>query len=497
MNTVNKSIALAVIALMIVADVGLFLSAATDEVDAEGEYTVETVATDESDVRLQIYGNANGDDYIDQNDIVTLQYIVDHGMSNWSEYFPFADANQDGTIDEEDVSVVQTIIDGDEVRMYYLNWYDYVSYVNYPISSNIMCDYSTFELLCATHTFDRLMAIDQSATIYIGKYAGLDECIVIPTNGNNEEHTLESLATAAAQGVGTIIQWTGGGATNYLWEKPGIDNIANEISIVSLTIQGPDCINGALMFAQMLGDITLADDYKAWYDNATGLFSEIGTSIEKKTVSAIRCFESDQYGTYRMYGSDQSPALWLNMIINFQDAYVGKSGFTVLNSLEELVSSATEEIILITQRRDGTTYEQFNNFAQERLDTLYGRTGQYSDGTIYMIEWEALPFFSGPAGCYILASYLYPEHFALDDAYDYLQTYLDLFSPNEDADARVGFTYTSGTASGGDDAPAEDDSPSGDDTPADGGDNTMMYVGAIVAVVIVAAVAVYLYKRNN
>ena len=482
LNITNRIVAISIIALFIIADIGILAT-------SPGADAGDSPASDVSDIRLQIYGNANGDDYIDERDVETLRSIISDGTADWESQHPFADANQDGRIDDDDIAVVEAVIAGDKVRMYYLNWSGYVSYVNYPISQDIMCDYSTFELLGATHTFDKLMAIDQSATIYIGKYDGLDDCIVIPTDGNSEEHTIESLATAAAQGVGTIIQWTGGGATNYLWEMPGIDEIADQVSIVSLTVQGPDCINGALMFAQMLGDITLADDYKRWYDDAVGMFDDIGTTIEKKTVSAIRCFESDQHGTYRMYGSQQSPALWLNMVIDFQDPYVGKTGFTVLNSLEELVSSATDEIILITQRRDGTTYDQFDAFAQERLDTLYGNTDQYLNGTIYMIEWEALPFFSGPAGCYILAAYLYPEHFDLDDAYDFLQTYLNLFSPNTDADARVGFTYTSGSSGAGPDTGGSED--------ASGGDGTMLYVGiAAVAVIAVCAVA-FVIRRNS
>lgn len=480
--------AIAMTAVLLISGIGAFISDAQADATTTG---VDAEINGVDDVRLQIYGNADGDDDIDTDDIDTINTIVSEKITDWETKYPFADADQDGTITSADADVVQDIIDKKEVKMYYLNFKGGVSYVNYPISHNIMCDYSTFELLCATHTMDDLMAIDQSATIYIGKYDKLSDCIVIPTNGNSAEHTLESLAAAMSQGVGTLIQWTGGGATNYLWEMENIDEIASELSIVSLTIQGPNCINGALMFAQMLGDITLADDYKEWYDEAVGLFDAIGTTIEKKTISCIRCFESDVYGTYRMYGSEQSPALWFNKVVDFQESYVGKTGFTVLNSLEELVSTATDEIILMTQRRDGTTYEEFDAFCEERLQTLYGNTEQYANGTIYMIEWEAMPFFSGPAGCYILAAYLYPEYFDLEDAYAFLQTYLDLFSPNEDADAHVGFTYKAvGTSA--------DDGDDGTEAIDDGDGNVILYIAiAIVAIIAVAGIACYCHNRRN
>lgn len=489
----RTALAIALAMIFIVTDIGVgitsdYSSASTGSSD---------IVSDPDQVRLQIYGNANGDDYIDEKDIDILNSIISNNVTDWSSTYPFADANQDGVIDSQDVDVVRKIINGDSVRMYYLNRYDYLSFVNYPISSSIMCSNMTYPLLYVTGTFDKLMAIDQSAKNYMGEYEGWDKYILIPNLA--QEHTLESLTSAISQGVGTFIQWTGGQGSNYLWEMSGIDEVASEMSIVTVHIMGPNCIKGALMFAEMLGDIHLADDYKAWYDDALDRFSVIGNTVEKKTVSVIQCFGSAEFGTYRFYGSNQPPAYWFNVVLDFQDGCKGKSGMTVANSFEEFVTMATDEIVVMS-RRDGATREDYASVIQERLQRIYGQSEQYEDGKIYVIDWDAMPYFNGPAGCYILAAYLYPGQFKMDDALDFLQTYLDKFEPGN-ANARVGFTYPMIQSSSDDDDNPSDKpivTPDDNSNDSDNSDNTMIYVVlAVIVVAIVAAIAVYVHKRNS
>ena len=61
---------------------------------------------------------------------------------------------------------------------------------------------------------------------------------------------------------------------------------------------------------------------------------------------------------------------------------------------------------------------------------------------MYVVDFEMMPFAAGPAGCYILAAYLYPGLFDIEDALDFLQEYLDEYAVRSGADARQGFTYT-------------------------------------------------------
>lgn len=63
--------------------------------------------TNVSSVRLQVFGNANEDDTIDQRDIDYIGEVIrgDRKASN------LTDANNDGTIDQADIAQVNAIID--------------------------------------------------------------------------------------------------------------------------------------------------------------------------------------------------------------------------------------------------------------------------------------------------------------------------------------------------------------------------------------------------
>jgi iron complex transport system substrate-binding protein len=63
-----------------------------------------------ADFTLGIFGNANRDCTIDEDDLEYLQGIID----GTNEAVDLADANYDGQIDEEDIAQIEAIISGDE-----------------------------------------------------------------------------------------------------------------------------------------------------------------------------------------------------------------------------------------------------------------------------------------------------------------------------------------------------------------------------------------------
>ncbi|KUK44451.1 MAG: Periplasmic binding protein [Methanothrix harundinacea] len=59
---------------------------------------------------LTVYGNANLDDIIDEDDVEYVQGIID----GTEEETQFADADYDGQIDESDIAQIELIIAGEE-----------------------------------------------------------------------------------------------------------------------------------------------------------------------------------------------------------------------------------------------------------------------------------------------------------------------------------------------------------------------------------------------
>lgn len=433
----------AIVAVAIIV-VAAFAVATVIDSDDDPNYTGASF----DDIRLRIYGNANGDDYINNLDTEVVRNIIDCNNDDdetndidWRTEYPFADADYNGVIDSNDVSVIESIINGESTRMYYYNFYERVTYVNYPIGQKIGAEYLVLQLLPAIGCYDMLKALDATtiSTYSSGEiYPGVSD---MANMGEWRNITIESLADLYEDGViDTFIQWTGGHNTDYLWDNAVASGIADKISFVIVPCQGPDVINGVLMLSCMLGDQSLSDDYRMWYDEAMDLLDEIESTVnEKKTVTVVRCYNTN-VSNIAAFGSNQGPALWFNEIINFQDAYVGATNFVNLGSIEAFSSSATDEVIVMF--RKNCAHEDFNNLVETYLTTVYSQTDQFKNGTMYVIDFEIMPYAAGPAACYILAAYLYPELFDLDDALDYLQEYLDNFAVRTDADARVGYTYT-------------------------------------------------------
>ena len=91
----NKSIiAIAIVAVIIVAGAGIYLvlgNNGSEKVDPADETT-----------RLNICGNANLDNYLDDRDIQFIQDIIDGKETKTT----LADANNDGKIDQKDIDQV-------------------------------------------------------------------------------------------------------------------------------------------------------------------------------------------------------------------------------------------------------------------------------------------------------------------------------------------------------------------------------------------------------
>jgi iron complex transport system substrate-binding protein len=82
-----------------------------------------------SDFTLEIFGNANMDDTIDEQDIEYVQGIID-GTNDETD---LADANYDGTIDEQDIAQIKSIIESDEKKITIIDSADRIVTVEEPI----------------------------------------------------------------------------------------------------------------------------------------------------------------------------------------------------------------------------------------------------------------------------------------------------------------------------------------------------------------------------
>ncbi|MDR0508750.1 MAG: dockerin type I repeat-containing protein [Candidatus Methanoplasma sp.] len=127
----TKTIVILVVAVVVVSSIGVAWFVFGDE----GRDRIEI------DAQLEVFGNANGDNTIDQADLDLIQDII-KGEKSFENY-PLADADCNGVVNQLDYNLTNSIINAssnNRVRINILNHYDggtLVETVMYPVTSAV------------------------------------------------------------------------------------------------------------------------------------------------------------------------------------------------------------------------------------------------------------------------------------------------------------------------------------------------------------------------
>ena len=78
--------------------------------------------SDMDGAELKVYGNINGDRYLDAADATMIQQLIDDGAT--AEDYPLADANRDGVLDAADIEVIDKVAAGEKTVIWHINYHD-------------------------------------------------------------------------------------------------------------------------------------------------------------------------------------------------------------------------------------------------------------------------------------------------------------------------------------------------------------------------------------
>ncbi|MCQ2085477.1 MAG: dockerin type I repeat-containing protein [archaeon] len=450
----NAIIAIIAVAIVVVAGGAVAVKVINDKDDG-----YSPAAYNDADVRLRIFGNANGDDVINEDDVKTIQKIIDDKNDKWKDEYYFADANHDGKIDSKDVDAVKDIIAKKPMKMWYESAFSIKdkydgsndridAYVNYPIGTKIGCEYSDVDILSVLGVYRYFSATSETAQADYGNtlYPGISD---LPTMGAKDELNLEAIGNLNREGkLDTLIPRTGGTSTNYIWDNAKAAGLTDKVSIVMVMVQGEHCVNGALMLACMLGDQTLSEKYVKWFDSAMDTLGKLD-KIDKKTCIVMKTFNPDNLSNVNAYNQYQPPALWFSKVINFTEQTAGKKGFTSLGSAEAIKAAMGTTDFVICQTKHTpkvTNQEEYNTWAAAKIESIFKNLPVYDAHKVYTIDFSLMPFFGGPAGCLLLASQIYgDEVISWDDACKMVNEYCSDFMPEGSNTAKGmswGYTYT-------------------------------------------------------
>ena len=138
-------IIVAVVAVVAIAAVGAFVFMNGNDKGDGGDVTPDdyltpksgTAKVDSVDTKLFVFGNANNDVYLDNDDVKFIQDIVDKKTSWNKKTNPLADTNADGEITDKDVKLLKQFIAGKTAPMFYLNSYLDTTKIQFPLTGKI------------------------------------------------------------------------------------------------------------------------------------------------------------------------------------------------------------------------------------------------------------------------------------------------------------------------------------------------------------------------
>ncbi|MBP5203027.1 MAG: hypothetical protein J6Z16_00020, partial [Candidatus Methanomethylophilaceae archaeon] len=149
----NKLIAVALVAIIALAAVAALILLNNDDNNKEDDSWKKDITG-----RLQVFGNANGDDYINDDDLKAIDSFIKNGSWDKTKY-PYADANGDGKITAEDRSMVQNMIAGKSVDVRYVDGNGDIRSAHFPVTGLVVGGTAVHPVINAVGAYDKAVAL--------------------------------------------------------------------------------------------------------------------------------------------------------------------------------------------------------------------------------------------------------------------------------------------------------------------------------------------------
>ena len=401
----SKIIAIAAIAIIITAGCGAFLIMN----DEEGGYR----STDNTG-RLAIMGNANNDDYLDKEDLATIDAILD-GTVNSDDY-PLADANNDGKVDSEDRKMVERMIDREAMSIYYVNGNDEIKSVSYPLNRTVVVGTN------AALTMQAVGAVKAGKVVGTTGEATKDYCLFSDFKDLPKVSTSILVADYdAVTKIGNVDAIITMSSKSYLKNESTFTEAGIDVVRISSS-DGMKAISVALTIGYLLNLEESANEYAKFCDKVISHVTEKKNTIDSSDVKTCLCATmanhvsgtiSDFYGLTTMCGGN-NVADWSTTTKQFNDG----------------------DEWLLNEKYHVDVFIHFHNYGYDTSADLSSMYNTYrenfdaiqtvKDGNYYMINGNM------PAVVRLAytASILYPEVFGADYGDIVHQEYIDSFIDN-------------------------------------------------------------------
>ena len=428
----------AVVVVIIAAAAVTMIGGNEDDSDKEYETgnSIPVSFAFNNEIRLAIFGNANGDDYLDQKDVDLLKDILDGKVAYDSKKHCFADTNANGKLDAEDVKLLQALVNKESGnKMYYYDAASNIASINYPLHGNI-ATYHVYPLdaCIILGLYDDVVGMsNQGFQNSIGRdpsrYPGIGTKIV---NIGTPHEDCQALLASNANVY--LLPWSYDNSTI----QKIIDSSHLDLQIVQLPMSknGPDIVDqyGALM---MLGVMTQTEDKAYEYmefvdkiqDNINSAVSKISgrytfltpmITSSKTEVSLDSPYTSGSMPG-DVYTIAKLPMDSVNLVVD--------SGCPAV-SIEWVIDTNPNVIVVIMFDDYKSSVDDIKKKFNDSLDA-YKNTEAYKNGMIFGVNYYNIANYAGIPTLPLLASYIWPDLFDEESSMQVLQQYYEKYTAYE------------------------------------------------------------------
>jgi iron complex transport system substrate-binding protein len=271
--------------------------------------------TNAADFVLEIYGNANMDEYLNQEDLDYIRDIV----AGKNEPTKLADANYDGQVNEGDIEQLQAILEGREEKLTFIDMLGEPVTIDKPIRRLVNMGYNGVEMTRILRAEDILLAYGQDRTehaIFFPKFAELP---FVGSDPNDCDY--EKIISLKPDAVQTNIE-RASFAVGGLDQKRIFEKNLKDIPLICLNMREQDTlVKNVRTYGYILDREEEAEEFIDWYSGYYDLFLSRTESLSEDEKP--RCvFEYTPYYCYAS-GSNLGQVLTLAGGKNILDEKIG------------------------------------------------------------------------------------------------------------------------------------------------------------------------------
>lgn len=437
----NKIMAVIVVAIVVIAAVGVGAYALTNNnSDKSDDVTI--------DAAVSIYGNANNDAYIDNDDVEFIQSIID-GKTAWDKTKnPYADAYKDGVIDSKDVDLVKKIINNESTKIWYHNYFGEDQQINYPLSGKkIACTmWQQAEAASILGLWDNVVVANKSC----------ESMKTLYPETHSDGTKVKYIGSAGSSKIGDYVTDIVGAGTEVIIATPSTGNVKQytdqltNIDTIFLWYTGSYAVPTILTLGVMFDKEDQAEAYAKFYQQTINSITEkvaglsdrptVITNITYGANEATR--EASNNGVCVMLTDDEGCHYLLKYLANVVTDIADTSwGYSYRDTAWFVQHQSAFDYIINFESGiafyDKDTPASYNTAFESSLE-CFKSLNAYSQGKILGSTYSFFGGFAGVAMLPIMAYMLYPDLFDEKEVQSTLQYWFDHFTASSGIDVSSG-----------------------------------------------------------